>query len=47
MGQHPYVLNLMKGIINNRPPKPGYSYTWDVHQVTEYIETLPEIPDMR
>ena len=40
MGQHPYVLNLMKGILNNRPPKPRYSYTWDVRQVTEYIEKM-------
>ena len=40
VGQHPYVLNLMKGILNNRPPKPRYSYTWDVRQVTEYIEKM-------
>ena len=40
MGQHPYVLNLMKGILNNRPPKPRYSYRWDIRQVTEYIEKL-------
>ena len=38
VGQHPYALNLMKGILNNRPPKPRYSYRRDVLQVTEYIE---------
>jgi hypothetical protein len=26
VGQHSYVLNLMKSIFNNRPPKPRYSY---------------------
>jgi hypothetical protein len=40
VGQHPYVLNLMKGILNNRPPKPRYSYTWDVHQVTEHMKQM-------
>ena len=30
VGQHPHVLNFMKGILNNRPPKPRYSYRWDV-----------------
>ena len=40
VGQHPYVLNLMKGILNIRPPKPQYSYTWDVRQVTEYVEKV-------
>jgi hypothetical protein len=40
LGQHPYVLNLVKGILNNRPPKPRYSYTWDVHQVTEHMKQM-------
>ena len=40
VGQHPYVLNLMKGILNNRPPKPRYSYTWDVRQVTAYMKQM-------
>ena len=40
VGQHPYVLNLMKGILNNRPPKPRYSYTWDVRQVTEHMKQM-------
>ena len=30
MGQHPYVVSLLKGILNKRPPKPRYSQTWDV-----------------
>ena len=24
--QHPYVVKLMKGILNNRPPKPRHTY---------------------
>ena len=40
VGQHPYVLNVMKGILNNRPPKPQYSYTWDVRQVTKYMKQM-------
>ena len=40
VGQHPYIINLMKGILNNRPPKPRYSYTWDVRAVTGYIKQM-------
>ena len=38
--RHPYVVKLMKGILNNRPPKPRYSYTWDVHLVTEHMKKM-------
>ena len=30
VGQHPYVVNILRGILNERPPKPRYSQTWDV-----------------
>ena len=42
VGQHPYVLNLMKGILNNRPPKPRYSYIYmgPVRQVTEHMKLM-------
>jgi hypothetical protein len=33
IGQHPYVINLLRGILNNRRPKPRYTYTWDLHVV--------------
>ena len=46
VGQHPYVLNLMKGILNNRPPKPRYTYTWDVHTVTHYLKQLGDNNDL-
>ncbi|CAH3016348.1 unnamed protein product [Porites evermanni] len=30
----------MKGILNCRPPKPRYSYTWDVKKVTAHLASL-------
>ena len=40
IGQHPYVTNLLKGILNSRPPKPRYTHTWDLHLVTQYISNM-------
>ena len=40
VGQHPLVMRLMKGIANERPPKPRYTSTWDVSTVTSYITSL-------
>ena len=40
VGQHPHVTKLMKGILNSRPPKPWYSYTWDVKKVTAHLASL-------
>ena len=37
VGQHPLVTRLMRGIANERPPKPRYSTTWDVSKVTTYL----------
>ena len=37
IGQHPLVTRLMKGVYNLRPPKPRYTYTWDLDMVTQYI----------
>ena len=42
MGQHPLVIRLMKGIANERPPKPRYTTTWDVAKVTTYLSALGE-----
>ena len=33
VGKHPRVSELMSGISNKRPPKPRYSFTWDVERV--------------
>ena len=42
VGQHPYVVNILRGILNNRPPEPRYTYTWDLHLVTEHIKRMGE-----
>ena len=40
VGEHPLVVQLLKGIFNSRPPAPRYTYTWDVSTVTSYLERL-------
>ena len=40
VGQHPLVVQLLKGMLNMRPPKPRYTHTWAVHLVTKYLACL-------
>ena len=40
MGQDPLIVQLLKGMLNMRPPKPRYTHTWDVHLVTKYLACL-------
>ena len=40
IGEHPLVVQLLKGIFNSRPPTPRYTYTWVVSTVTSYLERL-------
>ena len=40
VGQNPLVIQLLKGMFNNRPPKPRYSHTWEVSSVTTYLASL-------
>ena len=42
VGQHPLVSRLLKGVFNQRPPKPHYEVTWDVTKVLNYIDSLGE-----
>ena len=42
LGQHPLVTRLLKGVFNVKPPQPKYNGTWDVPQVTSYLESLGE-----
>ena len=42
VGQHPYIVNILRGILNNRPPKPRFTYIWDLHLVTEHIKRVGE-----
>ena len=40
VGQNPLVIQLLKGMFSNRPPKPRYSHTWEVSLVTTYLASL-------
>ena len=40
IGQHPRVCTLMTGIFNNRPPKPRYTFVWDIETVLNYLSKL-------
>ena len=40
VGVQPTVSALMKGIFNKKPPKPKYTFIWNVDQVLGYLETL-------
>ena len=31
----------MQGIFNSRPPKPRYSFVWDVNTVISYMDAMP------
>ena len=39
IGEHPVIIQLLKGIFNSRPPVPRYINTWDVNAVTKYFES--------
>ena len=38
VGQHPLVTRTLKGAFNKCPPKPHYSSTWKVSQVTQWLQ---------
>ena len=40
VGEHPLVVQLLRGIFNSLPPTPRYTYTWDVSTVKSYLESL-------
>ena len=40
VGEHPLVVQLLKGAFNLRPPLPRYSTTWDVDPVLSFIGKL-------
>ena len=43
-GQHPKVTALLKGVANERPPRPKHNMIWDVEQV---LVTLREFPSYK
>ena len=42
VGQHSLICRLMKGISNNRIPKPRLLFVWDVQQVIDHIASMGE-----
>ena len=40
VGEHPLVVQLLKGAYNLRPPLPRYSSTWDVSLVVSFIDCV-------
>ncbi|XP_071482171.1 uncharacterized protein [Diadema antillarum] len=40
VGKHPLIIRLMKGIFNEKPPKPRYTSTWEVSKVLDYLSSL-------
>ena len=42
ISQHPLVTRLRRGVYNLRPPKPRYSFTWDVDIVVQHILNMGE-----
>ena len=42
----PKIKRLVRAIFINRPPLPRYTDYWDVNQVLEYLETLPDLANL-
>lgn len=43
VGKHPLVSRLMKGIFQEKPPRPKYTEIWDVSIVLEYLQSLSPV----
>ena len=41
VGKHDLICIFMKGIFHLRPALPRYNVTWDVSQVSKYLDSLP------
>ena len=46
VGSHPLVCALMKGVSNERPPQPKYTYVWDVERVLIACHNMPRNGDL-
>ena len=42
IGKHARVCTIMTGIFNNHPPKPSYTFIWDIETVLNYLSKLPD-----
>ncbi|CAH3177458.1 unnamed protein product [Porites lobata] len=43
VGKHPLVSQLMKGIFQEKPPRPKYTEIWDVSIVLSYLQSLSAV----
>ena len=44
MGQHPYIIRLLKGVFNSRPPKSKLLPEWDLQKVLNMLQKEPFEP---
>ena len=42
IGSHPLICRFLKGVYEEKPPKPKYSTIWDVALVLKYFQTLQD-----
>jgi integrase len=40
VGEHPFVIQLLKGCYNTNPPRPRYEASWDSEVVLDYLASL-------
>lgn len=43
VGQHPYIIRLLKGVFNSRPPQVKLVPEWDLHKVLDILQKSPLI----
>ena len=41
IGKHPVASRMMQGIFNSHPPRPRYTFVWDVSVLIEHIKSMP------
>jgi hypothetical protein len=46
IGEHPTVVQLLKGCFNRKPPKARYNSLWDPDVVLNYLNSLPNNSDL-
>lgn len=44
VGQHPYIIRLLKGVFNSRPPKVKLVPEWDLPKVLQMLQSTPFEP---
>ncbi|CAC5376712.1 unnamed protein product [Mytilus coruscus] len=44
IGQHPYIIRLLKGVFNSRPPKVKLVPEWDLHKILDMLQKSPFEP---